>query len=357
MSKPLATLLSLAFATAVAGQTSEAPPAASSPAAPLPAPAVAIVESLGTSGQFAFFADEDASLDHFLYEWARHENRDKENVFAGRAKIAKAPAAEREAWDRAVAFYAKEMISRELGFDSGLVDLRFHLLGLDEYGFTGAAPERRAAELVAELLPSYRRLFWPRHLEAAKAWVKAYLALPRLAEREKSIPARIAAVFGGGWPEGRIRVDLSPFASWAGAYTLVYGGAPVATISSFDPTYQGEAALEMAFHEATHNRLTIGDFRSAVDAEFSRRNATAPSQLVHAIHFYTVGEIARVEAAKLGIAYQAAAEKLNLYRGSWAPWRAAIGAHWQPYLEGRGERAAAIAAMVEQLTVAANPAK
>jgi hypothetical protein len=340
MQKALAVLLSLAFATSSAGQV---------PAPPAP-PIVAQVETLGSSDQFAFFADEDASLDHFLYEWARHENRDQKKSFAGQAEIAKLPPAEREAWERAVAFYSKEVISRELGFDPGLADLRFHLLGLGKYGFAGTEPERRAAALVAELLPSYRRVFWPRHLRAAESWVAAYLALPRRAEREKAIAAGIAAAFGGGWPEGRIRVDLSPFASWAGAYTMAYDGAPVSTISSFDPSYQGEAALEMIFHEATHNKLTLGDFRSAVEAEFGKRNATAPPQLVHAIHFYTVGEIARVEAAKLGTLYQPAAEKLNLYRGSWAPWREAIGSHWQPWLEGRGERAAAVAAMVDQLT-------
>jgi hypothetical protein len=318
-------------------------------------PVVAAVESLGSSGPFAFFADEDASLDHFLYEWARHENRDQKEPFSGRAQIAKLPAAEREAWERAIAFYTKEVISRELGFDSGLADLRFHLLGLDKYGFTGAEPERQAAALVAELLPSYRRVFWPGHLEAARSWVAAYLALPKLAEREKAIAGRIAAAFGGGWPEGLIRVDLSPFASWAGAYTMAYDGAPVSTISSFDPSYQGEAALEMAFHEATHNRLTLGEFRSAVEASFSQKNLTAPPQLVHAIHFYTVGEIARVEAAKLGIAYVPAADQLNLYRGSWAPWREAIGKHWQPHLEGRGERAAAVAALVDQLAAAGKP--
>lgn len=331
-------------------------PAASQPAAP-PVPAdqsVPAAVELGASDRFAFVADEDASLDHFLYEWARHEKRVKDGPFAARAELAVLPPAEREAWERALAFYSREIAGRDLGFDGGLIELRFFLLGLAPA--PSAAAESGALAEIAALLPSYRRLFWPRHRAAAADWTKAYLSLPRLAERETAVARRIAEVFGGAWPEGKIRVDLSPYASWSGAYTLVHESRPFATLSSFDPGYRGEAALEMVFHEATHNPRTTGDFRAALDTAFRAHGATAPGQLAHAIHFFTVGEIARAEAARLGIAYLPYAEEHGLYQGGWAPWLAAIKAHWQPWLDGRGDRAAALAALALKLApVAENP--
>lgn len=329
------------------GCTSGQSPRSQSPVADAAAlPSAATVE-LGDSGHFHFVADEDTSLAHFLYEWALYEKKNAEQRFSAREELAKLPDGERAAWERALAHFSAVVISRELGFDPGLAELRFAFAGLIPAP-TAADDQRTVAEVEA-LLPSYRRLFWPAHLAAARRWVAAYFALPRIQEREDHMARRIAEAFAGSWPEGRTRVDLAPYGSWSGAYTVVFKGRPVCLISSVDPNYQGEAALEMVFHERTHNWDTFGAFDRALREEFERHRRTLPRGFGHAIHFFTVGELARSEAAQIGIRYTPYAEAQKLYQGGWAKFHQPMVRHWAPVLAGGTERQAAVGALVEAL--------
>ena len=66
------------------------------------------------------------------------------------------------------------------------------------------------------------------------------------------------------WPKDPIRVDVSEYANWAGAYTYTYGWSRVHEIvSSADPADQGDAALEILFHEATHGFVPADSGRLA----------------------------------------------------------------------------------------------
>ena len=338
-------LLVLILLLTAFGCSGDRPPR--SPARGAAASASETTVALGASGHFSFVADDDTSLAHFLYEWALYENKKPGQLFPARVELAKLTDAERAVWERAIAHFSATVISRELGFDPGLTELRFTFAGLAPAP-AAAADQKTVAEVEA-LLPSYRRLFWPGHLAAARQWVAAYLALPQVEEREDHLARRIAAAFAGSWPEGRIRVDLAPYGSWAGAYTVVLGGRPVSLISSFDPTYQGEAALEMVFHEGAHNRATLGAFERALREACERRQRTLPRGFGHAVHFFTVGELARSEAARVGIPYIPYAEAQQLYQGGWAGFHQPMARHWGPFLAGATGREEAVDAMVETL--------
>ncbi len=71
-----------------------------------------------------------------------------------------------------------------------------------------------------------------------------------LANYGASMRKDIAAVYQTPWPPAPIRADVAAFAGPLGAYTT--SEANHITISSTDKGYQGEAALEMLFHEASH---------------------------------------------------------------------------------------------------------
>jgi len=61
----------------------------------------------------------------------------------------------------------------------------------------------------------------------------------------------IAAAYQTPWPATPIRVDVAAFAGPDGAYTTI---EPThITISSTDKGYQGDAALEMLYHESSHS--------------------------------------------------------------------------------------------------------
>jgi len=66
----------------------------------------------------------------------------------------------------------------------------------------------------------------------------------------KNLSSRIASVYRTTWPTGKIPVEVVLYANWAGAYTTTYD--TLITVSSVDPANQGEAGLEILFHEASH---------------------------------------------------------------------------------------------------------
>src|SRR5260370_31764689 len=69
-------------------------------------------------------------------------------------------------------------------------------------------------------------------------------------EQGVGLSERLADIYQTRWPREKIRVDVSAYANWAGAYTTV---DPLrVTISSLDSRNQGPEALEVLFHEASH---------------------------------------------------------------------------------------------------------
>src|SRR5439155_24207266 len=105
---------------------------------------------------------------------------------------------------------------------------------------------------------------------------------------------------------------------------------------------QGLSGLETAFHEAMHQW-------DAVDLAL-RRHAQAigkdvPAGLAHALIFFTAGEaIQRVVPEHVPVA-----EALGLWRSG--PFLAPLREIWKPYLDGRGTRDEALAALVARTAV------
>jgi hypothetical protein len=107
------------------------------------------------------------------------------------------------------------------------------------------------ARLVAALegaAPVYRAVWWPRHDAANRAWIASML--PLLARYADTLAMGLTRAFDAAWPTPLLRVDVVPYANWAGAYTSVE--PPHVTISSMNGGYKGTRGLEMLFHEASH---------------------------------------------------------------------------------------------------------
>lgn len=310
-----------------------APPAAAVPASAL----VAATE------RFAFWSDPDVNLHHFLYQWASAEGepppRRRPPEVAERDDLAALPEAEREAWRRAVAHYRERLVARDLLFDDELVAIRDHLAG------TAPLPQGELAgatvAALAAVRPLYQRHWWPAHDAANRRWVEALA--PLLVRVEGRLAARLAGAFGGSWPAGAIRVDVSAYANDVGAYTTdsAAGPGPHPVISSRDPSHAGPQAVESVFHEACHSDTLIGAVRRPLWAavEAAGAEAAAPRDLHHALLFYTAGELAREALAGAGVeGYRPYADANGLWPRAhgWAAARVAFDAHWRPYLAAGG---------------------
>src|SRR5687767_1636333 len=231
--------------------------AASCAHAPAPAPAQRV---------FTFQSNVWVNLHHFLRAVAR-----------GEPVVAKLTAEERAVWDRAVATYAAKYMKRDVIHEAGMVAIKDTLrrVGNDE-----RLPEIRGEpdlnELLEEVAPIYRKYWWPAHDTMHRSWIAALQ--PLLERYGDRLGRAIPASYGAQWPSNPMPVDLSVFAGPVGAYTTT---PPHTTLTSFDRSYHGLAALEMVFHEASHQwgRGVSTTIRNAAEA----RNKKAPPQLWHAV--------------------------------------------------------------------------
>jgi hypothetical protein len=283
---------------------------------------------------FAFHSNFWLNLHHFLYATARAQAGLDANRPAATRALADTtgfgalPASEQNSWRAAVAYYDSTLAHRDILFDSGLVAINNGLARAD------SAPILRDLGLDPSLVtileraaPTYHRLWWPRHNAANNNWMARMR--PLLALYGDSLAARESRVFREPWSKTPVRVDVTAYANWAGAYTTT--GPSHITVSSEDPGNQADQGLEILFHEVLH---TMDDtLRSALLAAFRAHGKAPPRDLTHVFIFYTAGA-ATQEIVPKHIPYAVG-------NGLWdrvADFKRALPLlrrTWQPYLDGK----------------------
>lgn len=283
---------------------------------------------------FTFHGSFWINLHHFLYLQAQ-EGADEASAPPG------LPPAEARGWEEALGFYRREMAGRSLLEDDRMWQVKHRLAQVGD-----EAPSLVGSELPPEVVaaleaaaPAYRRHFWPEHREANRRLIEALR--PRATEHADLAP-ELAAAYRQPWPDEPIRVDISVYGGRYGAYTTIH--PTHVTIAAADPRHQGEMALEILFHEASHG--LIRPVREAIHRELETRGEELPRHdLWHAVLFYTTGELVRRRLP----GHRPYAEVQGLYRRGWASFHQALKEHWQPYLEGETGFDEAIARLVASL--------
>ncbi|HET9621398.1 MAG TPA: hypothetical protein VFP84_08540 [Kofleriaceae bacterium] len=261
--------------------------------------------------------------------------------------------AERATWDAALAFYRRWLAERDF-----LTELTPPLVALNDHLHHQRDPSRLDAAgldpaLAAQLTAAaavYRAHGWPADDRANRAWL-AELA-PRLAAHGEGFARALSAIYGAPWPAQPIAVEVAPYVGSVGAYTADDPPRqPLITITSATPSYAGDAALEQIFHEASH--VLVHDLEAAIAREAAGLGRPVPDGLWHAIIFFTAGELTRRAVP----GYVPYADREHLYgpRAHWDVYRAALAAHWQPFLDGAIDRRAALHRLVDAVTRALAP--
>jgi hypothetical protein len=315
------------------------------------------------------------NLHHTLYEQAKkQENARTDSIRSSKSAkptLQIAPgakpsltAAEQRAWDEAVSYYAANYAGEDLVFSTELILLKNQLGDFETCDeLSGVKKKSCDAGLPAKLThiletaaPVYRAHQWPNDDRANRAWIKRVAPLVR--EQGLGLSHRLADIYQTRWPVERIRVDVTAYANWAGAYTTL---DPLrVTISSTDPRNQGSAALEILFHEASHG--IAQPVEQAIARECRQREKPIPRDLWHALIFYTTGEVIkpilnpdRSSAQGSGTSgasetdYVPYAQREGLYQREWQGYYDLLTRFWQPYLDGRATFDDAIARMVSAL--------
>lgn len=281
--------------------------------------------------------------------------------------------AEQRAWDEAVAYYGANYADQDLAFSTELILLKNQLgdfEGCNELsGVTEKICDAGLPPKLTGILDAagavYRVHLWPEHDRANRAWIARVAPLVR--EQGLGLAQRLADIYQTNWPTEKIRVDVTVFANSGGAYTTLEPLRVV--ISSTDPRNQGRAALELLFHEASHQIAQTVE--QAIVRECRQRRKPIPRDLWHALLFYTAGEVIKPvmsqESAKAGGsvspagaegrdrgadsdgAYIPYAVREGLYQHGWSGYYKLLTRFWQPFLDGQATFDDAIARMISAL--------
>lgn len=323
---------------------------------------------MGALPVFEFHSGFWVNLHHFLYQQAR------ERRTPGASKTAPASPAgfsegEQRAWEEAVAFYAANYADRDVQFNYDLTLLKNQLGDFENCTELAAIPRQecdaglpgKITPVLNRAAPVYRKYWWPEHDRANRRWVEAVAPLVR--EKSLELAQRLAEIYQTRWPKEKIRVEVVSFANSAGAYATL---DPLRlTLSSLDPRNQGDAALEILFHEATYGLAE--PVQDAIVRECRQRGKAIPRDLWHALLFYTTGVAVRsalvaeapgeepdplfrsLPGTPRAKASGSSAIREGLYARGWSGYEALLQRYWQPYLDGRISFDTAISRMAAAL--------
>ena len=271
--------------------------------------------------------------------------------------------AEQHIWDDAVGYYAANYAAKDLLFSSELIQLKDQLGDFEDCDelsgrkrkFCDAGLPAKLTQVLEAAAPVYRAHLWPEHDRVNRRWILRVAPLVR--EQGVGLSERLADIYQTRWPRQKIRVDLTGYANWSGAYTTA---DPLrVTISSLDSRNQGAAALEVLFHEGSHG--IAEPVQAAIIRECRQRDKAIPRDLWQALVFYTTGEVLRPvlgasdatagdqEGSTSGGGYTPYALREGLYQRGWNDYFKLLQRFWQPYLDGTATFDDAIARMVSSL--------
>lgn len=254
-------------------------------------------------------------------------------------------AADREVWEGVLAEYRKQFKGKSPVFDPALVEIDLQL-------GRGQMPDL-VRPLLERAAPVYRKYWWSADDAANREWIaNARSLLDKHAER---LAAEHGRVYGMPWPK-LARVDVASYGGRVGAFTNSSAAGPHTVLENHHQNYVGLQALEMVFHEASHQFVdevggTIGD---PINEHAKRLGAKPPPQLWHAILFYTSGELTRRALAADGIKYEPVGYR-TVFTRSMGAYLKSLDKWWKPVLDGTASREEAIAKIVEEAVKPASP--
>ncbi|MGH9431697.1 MAG: hypothetical protein ACRD3T_09155 [Terriglobia bacterium] len=307
---------------------------------------------VATVGPFEFHSDFWINLHHFLYQQALQGSPESLRP-NGPLAAGKLSPSEQSVWDNALTFYRQSMVEHDLLVDPGMNAIDSVLAdaeGSDSLDSTGLNDELK--KVLDDAAPVYRAHWWSGHDRANRFWITT--ATPLVRGLGPTLREQLTTAYNVPWPKLPIRVDVAVYANWAGGYTFT-GDRVHTIISSVDPSYQGFAALEMLFHEASHGMVSAesGQLADLIAQESKSDAIPVPPDLVHAMIFFTAGEFARRDLASVGVThYQPYAMKNGLYpRAGWTRYESALELYWMPHLDGKTPLDVATIEVIDALAV------
>lgn len=308
--------------------------------------AVSMLAAAQASPIFIFHTDGFwLNLHSFLYVLGRDQSGAADRT---RQAVAGAPAdqatgvatmspADAKTWRGAVTTYATGLSKRDAVFDEGLVAVTNALSQLNSSALLPSSLPVDVRATLEQAAPIYRKVWWPAHEQANRAWVEA--VRPLVNQHGPTILAFITKAYAAEWPSAGYPICVSAYANWAGAYST---SGNLIVMGSLDSSTRGADGLEIAFHESMHQWDEA--MNRALTAAAKRQGKTLRPNLSHAMIFFTAGEAVR----RVIPAHVPYADTNGIWDRGFAVFKPALEAAWRPWLDGRTSRDVALGELVRQ---------
>ncbi|MFZ6743371.1 hypothetical protein ACO0LC_09110 [Undibacterium sp. JH2W] len=244
----------------------------------------------------------------------------------------------------AVNFYQADYAKRDVMFDETMQSIKRGLSVDDQRrDARGLAIPAALIAVLNRVAPVYARCIWPSQDKSNQNWISELKQLD--AKYGKEIQAGIEKYMAHAFPSKPIRNDIVVLTGIRqGAYTDEQIVMP-----SGRSDYQGLAALEMLYHEASHTTVT-DTIVAAINDRMKATHRAGESDLWHVLQFYTVGKVTQDVLKQSGkLEYQPYALKNGLYQQAWPEFLDLIDQVWIPYLDGESSFQKAIEQAVNQM--------
>ncbi|MBX9599826.1 MAG: hypothetical protein K2X35_02440 [Bryobacteraceae bacterium] len=249
--------------------------------------------------------------------------------------LASMTAEEASQWRAAVAAYANGLSRKDAIFDEAMFTVTKALADAgDAASLQGVPVDPAVAKVLESAAAVYRKVWWPSHREANQKWHQK--TQEQVDRHGRAVLAYITRAYGMEWPSAGFAVHVSAYSNWAGAYSTSGNLLVVASRPPSSPTEN----LETVFHEGMHqwdDRMI-----AALREEGRKAGKRVTRNLSHAMIFFTAGEAVRKQIPD----YVPMAEAGGIWNRGMARLRPVLRQVWQPYLEGKGSRDEALAALI-----------
>lgn len=261
---------------------------------------------IDSSKYFTFHNNYWVNLHHYLYEKASKKQEKKLDEDGFKLKeldetriLSKLTDENKKHLDSAISFYKKKVIKRSMLASSGL------LYALQDLG---EVPIESSADLSEDLAynlnaasKAYNNL-WPLHRKQNESIVKQHIE--RIREHEEQVMNDMARYSGDPWVYTNVRIDISTYGDWAGAYSIAKP-KPSIVISSLDPTASTTMFIESVYHEGSHIIYTRDSpFREKLYVRCKEIGQDFPRGLWHAAMFYLSGRLTQEALKSTGVDHE-----------------------------------------------------
>lgn len=259
------------------------------------------------------------NLHHFLYQRADNSQlRKLQEDGLNFLEIGEANAEgqltshEKEALRKAIRYYKDSLTTKNLRRE--LTRLKVWLQEKEEFKtITDTSFGIKFIEILNNVSPVYQRHFWELHKSHNLSIITRHIGTINKIEEE--VIDKMEMLSLNPWPDSpKVRVDITAYANWAGAYTFSRPKMNI-VISSTDPSQMTSSFVETILHEGSHLLYLFGEspVRDKFYYKSEELNMEFPRNLWHASMFYLCGRATQDALSELGTSHEMVMDRNSIF--------------------------------------------